>query len=1142
MFRRRSLFLPTAFLAFLLVSVLHGNAFAASSFYDVTDDTLYSPYIQKLYDAHLITGDTDNGEETYRYRPKDSLTRAEFTKVAVGIKLAEKYGVQEDWQSKSAYEITETVLKDKLLYFHKCDNSDVPQCWNQTGADIKGVCNVCTVIGEKPFVDVAEKERNCEEERMCTPWYSEYIYYAQRKGMVWGYREGTSYRFEPDAPILRIHALKLVMADDGAVDPEADERYRRLSQTAKSRGSYYPKCLSGAEKSILSQNGGGADAEKLLKYALLADKLDFFGNTCQVFNEAGARTPEARATFLHSTMTRQEVARYFVLSTSYSPLQFSAKDDPTVEEVVSELTDKNAPEADDKALFKTPDPQLTKKAVNEINNEPINIDPAKAEMTIKQLTALGKQGRCCRSMDLVPDSNCKIITYRSYSIGEESDYNWLTYNGPSWHLATNSWDRCYVPYPDILNGYAPPPPANDYEILGRMMQRRNEIFGNLDAFYMAGHTFEQTKAYGLGEGPKPSNEIDDVNDWYKTRPARQNEIYLNLEAYYRGGHDLKQTIEYGYTSDKLPIESYWVVQWYEKKKREIEAAIAAQRVREAAARATAYRKQQAAAPQKATTPWYMSALGGLAMSYADPYVNFGKSVINYNLNQATRTSCSILDTPGMYGNPKYPFPTYLSTAPTVDPNPLMNNPVSGFVLYTGGWITENAGNPVGESIRATHGFVVEKAEEAGNSIKNTAATVNGIATGIFSLIPSDYKPIVAPARSIYNVDKGAIKGASDMAEGLFQAFKDPVGTAKGLYTVANLGYQTQRDPVGIFTGSNPAAKQYWAMTSAVQKGATDFVAESFSSQDMFEENVGRVGFEILTWIGGIGEVGTATKVTQVTKIVTTVEKAGEAAKALDKMADLGVIARGLEKVKDVTRVSETLNAMQDAGKVAEIVAKMNPGKAVDVVSGLSKVKAGGILSKFDDAKLAEIANGAKKIDGMTEDVNLALKIITQRERGRELAEMLRIKKAEIGDPVLKMRSQLDSLIEKGQPDSYIRQFKIEGNSLDNIPGATGKVDPRSLRFSQSQIIDELTRGEKLSDYIEKLRLGDKIETEFEIGIFNLDGQWYANNNRHLFAFKEANVPVNYRILDLSTNSGFDSAERYLSTYTNGEAVIVSVQP
>jgi flagellar motility protein MotE (MotC chaperone) len=313
-----------------------------SSFSDVGShhDPLYAPYIEKLFENKLITGDTNlDGTLAYSYRPDEPISRAEFTKVAVGIKLAEKYGLEENWSENSDYGMTESILKDKLLYFHQCDNSDLSDCHALCSADICGVCNVCTLIGEKPFVDVPEKSRDCEDEEVCTPWYTEYVYYAQRKGMVKGYRQGDSYRFEPNSPILRIHGLKLVMADNGNVDPEADERFRRLSQTARARGSYFPKCLAGAEQFILQNNGGEGfpDAEKLLEYALYADRLDMFGSTCQVFSEAGAYTPKERAEFLQRPMSRKEVARYFVLSTNYAPLMISPFDDDTVNGIVNGL-------------------------------------------------------------------------------------------------------------------------------------------------------------------------------------------------------------------------------------------------------------------------------------------------------------------------------------------------------------------------------------------------------------------------------------------------------------------------------------------------------------------------------------------------------------------------------------------------------------------------------------------------------------------------------------------------------------------------------------------------------------------------------------------------------------------------------------
>ena len=90
------------FSALLAVSLFQGTRALASSFYDVSEtDLLFSPYIENLYSAHLITGDTQNGIPTHSFRPRQTLTRAEFTKVAVGVKLAEKYGTVENWSEKS---------------------------------------------------------------------------------------------------------------------------------------------------------------------------------------------------------------------------------------------------------------------------------------------------------------------------------------------------------------------------------------------------------------------------------------------------------------------------------------------------------------------------------------------------------------------------------------------------------------------------------------------------------------------------------------------------------------------------------------------------------------------------------------------------------------------------------------------------------------------------------------------------------------------------------------------------------------------------------------------------------------------------------------------------------------------------------
>jgi hypothetical protein len=317
------------FLLFILI-LFSCCAFASSQFTDVPDSPLYSRYIQDFYDNNFVAGDTYFGVESGLFRPDDTINRAEFAKITVYTRLAEYFGNAENWSSLPELEMEETI-KDKLRYYYRCDNTDIPGCQALSGAGIYGVCNVCETIGGVPFTDVAEKEMDCEVKGMCEPWYTQYVYYAVRKGFIIGYTNADGSRsFRPHDKILRIHALKMLMADDGSTDPENDTRFQRLTALAESRKSYTPKCLKGAENHIRENNGGGDDADRLLKYALLADRLDLFGNSCQVFNEYGATTPEARADFLNYAMTRKEAPRYYALTTSYSPVSADPADDATL--------------------------------------------------------------------------------------------------------------------------------------------------------------------------------------------------------------------------------------------------------------------------------------------------------------------------------------------------------------------------------------------------------------------------------------------------------------------------------------------------------------------------------------------------------------------------------------------------------------------------------------------------------------------------------------------------------------------------------------------------------------------------------------------------------------------------------------------
>ncbi|MBU0578248.1 S-layer homology domain-containing protein, partial [Patescibacteria group bacterium] len=204
-------------------------------------------------------------------------------------------------------------------------------CSIKQGADITNICNVCDSTGGSPFTDVAEKDWGCEEEGLCDPWYTQYIYYAVAKGFIEGYNSGSSYSFQPDEDIMRIHALRAVMSENPDSNPSSDPRFQRLTALAQARNSYYPKCLYGAEDLIRYYNGGDTqEADNLLQYAILADRLDLFGNNCQVFDEFGATTVEARASFLQQSITRKEPPRYYSLTTYYEDIAIDPADDDTV--------------------------------------------------------------------------------------------------------------------------------------------------------------------------------------------------------------------------------------------------------------------------------------------------------------------------------------------------------------------------------------------------------------------------------------------------------------------------------------------------------------------------------------------------------------------------------------------------------------------------------------------------------------------------------------------------------------------------------------------------------------------------------------------------------------------------------------------
>jgi RHS repeat-associated protein len=297
--------------ALLTIIILSATAIACAGFGtkafgaifpDLIEDSLYYPSIARLYEQHFVAGDTRSGT----FRPTDTINRAEFAKITAYTRLAEEYGIKDSWMKKDNMDMA-FELFDLLKPYFGCGDG------------------ACANIGGVPFTDVKESNPKCMDNigdpNACEPWFSRYIYYAVSKGYIKGYTNTDGKKsYKPMDNILRIHALKMIIADNGNISPESDIRYKRLASQAVSLGSYSPKCLKGAENYIKDLNGGNtSDAEKLLKYALLADRLDLFGNDCEVFG--GNRTPEDRALFLNKPLTRGETPRYFSITTAYTPVR-----------------------------------------------------------------------------------------------------------------------------------------------------------------------------------------------------------------------------------------------------------------------------------------------------------------------------------------------------------------------------------------------------------------------------------------------------------------------------------------------------------------------------------------------------------------------------------------------------------------------------------------------------------------------------------------------------------------------------------------------------------------------------------------------------------------------------------------------------
>jgi pimeloyl-ACP methyl ester carboxylesterase len=293
---------------------------AAPAFTDiVSSEQLYAPHILRMAESHLIQGKGQIGAIP-EFQPARPITRAELAKVTAMVRLAEKVdanGAMERIRLPQEIDL-------RLRSYYRCDQG------------------ICGSIGGKPFWDVAEKADSCAQvvrvEDLCDDWFTQYAYFAVAKGYAKGYPPavaGGSWSFRPADPVLRIHALKMLMAEDGNTALGKDTRYKRLLAMAESEKAGQ-RCLEPQALTLILERAGGVrdeGAKKLLAYAKLADRLGLFGGTefgggCAVFGPA--YSPQLRADFLFRPLTRQEAARYAAFTSDYIHIQVDRENHLTI--------------------------------------------------------------------------------------------------------------------------------------------------------------------------------------------------------------------------------------------------------------------------------------------------------------------------------------------------------------------------------------------------------------------------------------------------------------------------------------------------------------------------------------------------------------------------------------------------------------------------------------------------------------------------------------------------------------------------------------------------------------------------------------------------------------------------------------------
>ncbi len=303
--QRRSLLTRTLAVALFSASALCLPWPAAASdkpFSDVAEESLYFPHIEMLREMGILSGSSLLGQETETFQPHNILLRAELARLATLIRLWEAYAEAENWGQLEGMSLTQ-AMDGHLKDYYRC------------GGDS------CQSIGGVPFLDVMEKDLNCaEKETGCQPWYTQFVYYAVRHGMLKGYQTPKGREFRPLEGATRMQALRLALVDDASVSVWQDGRFLQLADFLGSGAPQGRRCLSGLKPEHLGLGQvNELEQGNAMATLLLADDLGLFGPKCELFLESGRSTAEQRGGWLQALASRREAARWFSMTFGQAP-------------------------------------------------------------------------------------------------------------------------------------------------------------------------------------------------------------------------------------------------------------------------------------------------------------------------------------------------------------------------------------------------------------------------------------------------------------------------------------------------------------------------------------------------------------------------------------------------------------------------------------------------------------------------------------------------------------------------------------------------------------------------------------------------------------------------------------------------------